>query len=79
MPYIDEARRKVLLHGDLPQNGGDNFLITWQIKKFLEGKERSYRNYNSVLGALSGAQQEFYRRVVQPYENEAMRKNGDVY
>jgi len=34
---------------------------------------------NDVMGALSGASQEFYRRHVAGYEDECIKKNGDVY
>jgi len=33
---------------------------------------------NDVMGALAGAQQEFYRRHVGPYEDKCITKNGDV-
>lgn len=32
-----------------------------------------------VAGAIKCAQMEFYRRVVGPYEDKAIAKNGDVY
>ena len=32
-----------------------------------------------VVGAVRCAQMEFYRRVAAPYEDAAIKKNGDVY
>lgn len=32
-----------------------------------------------ILGVLSCVQQEFYRRVVAPYEDQKCRENGDVF
>jgi hypothetical protein len=38
-----------------------------------------YCNMNTVMGALASTAQEFYRRVVVPYEQEKCDTNGDVY
>lgn len=49
------------------------------IKSFLTDKEKKYQDHNDVMGALEGAKQEYYRRIVAPYENEKIKENGDVY
>jgi hypothetical protein len=33
---------------------------------------------NDVMGAFTGAQAEFYRRDVAPYEDAKIQQNGDV-
>jgi hypothetical protein len=38
----------------------------------------NYQGINDILGALEGCKQEFYRRIVGPYEDEAIQRNGDV-
>jgi len=38
-----------------------------------------YQTLNDVIGAVSGAMEEFRRRVVVPFENSKKQDNGDVY
>jgi hypothetical protein len=38
----------------------------------------SYENFNAVMGALESAKQEYYRRVMVPYEEEKIKQNGDI-
>ena len=91
MPYISQQRREELakvtpsLDKELPKTSGEiQYLIADLINKFMnsteaeEGKLR-YQHMNDVMGALSGAQQEFYRLVVAPYEDSKKNENGDVY
>lgn len=83
VPYIPQNRRDILLKdlmdSEGPQNAGElNFVFTVIIKKYLRDG-LSYQKINDILGALSGASQEFYRRVVEPYESEKIKTNGDVY
>lgn len=78
MPYITPERKLELLE-DKPSSAGElNYTITKLIVEFL-GKNYRYKDINDVLGAIEGAKLEFYRRVVVPYEDNAMIKNGDVY
>lgn len=81
MPYIDVDRREELTEGgDSPQTTGElNFLITHQLEKYRLTGGDSYSTFNAILGAIESAKQEFYRRVVAPYEDEKQRKKGDVY
>jgi hypothetical protein len=39
----------------------------------------SYQTINDILGALVGAREEYYRRVVAPYEDLKVKANGDVF
>jgi hypothetical protein len=41
--------------------------------------ERRYKFMAFVYGTLGAITEEFYRRYVAPYEDEQMKKNGDVY
>jgi len=79
MPYIaPERRTKVLLEG-ADTVGELNFEITNVILTYTERMGLDYRTINDVLGALSGAAHEYYRRVAEPYENKKILENGDVY
>jgi hypothetical protein len=56
-----------------------NYLITQLTHAFVNQKlKKTYQNYNDAMGAMTGAQLEFYRRYVVPYENLKIVENGDV-
>jgi hypothetical protein len=83
MPYLkkfDRAHLDQLLVGVIPLSPGQlNFCITRLCQMYLKHNGKSYATLNSVIGALECAKQEFYFRVVRPYEDEAIERNGDVY
>ena len=85
MPYIDTQARERLVETEQPLNAGEiQYMIAVMIKDYLayikttKGKYR-YQDLNDILGALNGANIEFYRRVVAPYENDKIDENGDCY
>ena len=80
MPYISKEAREELFDRD-PENAGEiQYLIAAMVSDYLKDKgEYSYNTLNEVMGALSGAQQEFYRKVVAPYEDKKEIVNGHVY
>ena len=62
-----------------PKTPGDlNYMITSMIKEYVDGN-LSYHTLNDVIGVLENVKLEFVRRVVVPYENDAIKRNGDVY
>jgi hypothetical protein len=82
MPYIKgQRRRSEIAFGDSPaKNAGElNYLITLLLLDYLKEKELSYQTLNDIVGALEGAKLEFVRRVVNPYEDQKIKENGDVY
>ncbi len=83
MPYISvEARARLersLGRPTLDTAGELNYCITRLIERYRERLGTNYQTLNDILGALEGAKQEFYRRVVEPYENTKLALNGDVY
>lgn len=81
MPYIPPERRQALDAGALlPVDPGElNYVITRTVEQYRVTHGDSYQTFNDILGALSGATQEFYRRVVAPYEDTKRDENGDVY
>lgn len=84
MPYIrQDLRRELdpsLECGDMvPDEPGElAYYITRVIQDYLPSEPR-YPDYASVLGVLETVKQEFYRRVVVPYEDNKRADNGDVY
>jgi len=84
MPYIKKEDRPALYDGytvDITQTktAGDlQYCIAVMIKDFMTRKGLKYQNCNDVMGALAGAQMEFYRKTVAPYEDLKIKENGDV-
>ena len=37
-----------------------------------------YENFNAMIGALECCKQEYYRRIIAPYEDKKIEENGDV-
>ena len=87
MPYIKKDQRPALEEKlgplifyikSLPvdqQDGTINYSVTRILKSVYP---RRYFHYNRALGVLSAIKEEFYRRVIAPYEDEKIKENGDV-
>lgn len=54
------------------------YAIALMIKDYIKRKGLNYQHCNDIMGALAGAQMEFYRRTVAPYEDKKIEENGDV-
>jgi hypothetical protein len=80
MPYIEKNKREELFDRD-PETAGElQYLIAEMIQGYITDKgPYNYQTLNDVMGALAGAQMEFYRKVVAPYENKKEILNGSVY
>jgi len=86
MPYIKQKERDEIdehltgLHSCIFNAGQLNYAITKLCDMYLNsyGKER-YIYYNEVMGVLTCAQLELYRRKVSAYEDKKLDENGDVY
>ena len=87
MPYIKQDNRMDCdsalqeLQEMLPSDGTTAGKLTYIIsnliwKQFLD--RPSYEAANKLLGVLEAVKLEFYRRHVAPYEDEAIRRNGDL-
>jgi hypothetical protein len=77
VPYIDPRLKEAALHN--PSNVGElNFAISMLVKKFL-GQDPHYDDFNGVIGCLEAAKLELYARLVRPYEDKAIVRNGDIY
>ncbi len=80
MPYIDKKTRRFLDEGGTPQNAGElNYELTRTIQDYMFQKGESYQTYNDILGVLTAIPLELYRRWIAPYEDKAIKRNGDVY
>jgi len=80
MPYIVGEDR--FIAAETPTGPGQlNFSITMLIDDYIQRHPDGLRYHvlNEVVGALECAKLELYRRVVAPYEDKAIAKNGDVF
>lgn len=88
MPYIKQEERQKYSHilnvveqlfehnGVTP--GELNYLMSSIAHAYVARKGLHYTYLNDVLGVFTGAKDEFYRRVVIPYENKKIEENGDI-
>jgi hypothetical protein len=78
-PKIDELLAPLIDHlKSIPledQDGSVNYVVTKILKQLYPLK---YFHLNRAIGVIETIKQEFYRRVVGPYENTKIRENGDV-
>ena len=86
MPYIAQDDRddftdfaNEVANVDLKTAGEIQYMIAIIVAEFMKNSDYRYQDMNNVMGALSGANLEFYRRYVGPYEDECIAKNGDVF
>ena len=90
MPYIKPEQRYFLACDQCGgicwsgEPGALNYGITMLLLAHLAGfqsygTEITYQHLNDCIGALESAKLEFYRRVVVPFEEEAIKRNGDIY
>lgn len=91
MPYIDFNTRSKWFDevGELgiyeiritkDMNKGDlNYVFSQIITNYVWTKGKNYQNLSDAAAALSDCRDEFYRRVIAPYEDEKKEQNGDVF
>jgi hypothetical protein len=91
MPYIKQERRTALqevtleeLANEIQSVGEFNYIISYianglVFNSALDKAHLSYKNLSAIRAEIQDAADEFYRRVMVPYENSKMQANGDVY
>lgn len=81
MPYIEAGIRAAIDSGRmLPRNVGElTYAMTKVALAHVEKKGMSFAVFAEVMAALHATDQEFYRRMVAPYEDRKILENGDVY
>ena len=84
MPYIKQSDREIIgqvtIDQFTPSNAGDlQYVIARMIHNYHVEHGLNYQMANNIMGALAGAQQEYYAAVVSPYEQRKLQDNGAVY
>ena len=73
-PYLEPLISKVKTPGHL------NYCITCLLLSFLPPREaRTYRTLSTIRSVLYDIADEYYRRMMVPFEEEKRKANGDVY
>jgi hypothetical protein len=82
MPYIKQEDRivmdlvvKTMVDADVRANGDLNYILFSFCKR---GVVPSYNNYKNFCGELRQCVTEIERRLLGPYEEDAMKRNGDI-
>ena len=89
MPYISKESRQQydyainaivnnLLQHDETINGELNYIIYSIIKKYVETKGLKYKTMQDIIGTIECCKLEIYRKILGPYEEKAIEKNGDI-
>lgn len=79
VPYIKKQDRVPLEMSRHAQTPGElNYLLTITALDYLDRHKLDYGTLNAIIGAFESAKREFQRRVVDPYEDDKMRSNGDL-
>lgn len=79
MPYVSKKDRVPLeLTRNAKTPGELNYLLTVTALDYLDHHKLNYETLNAIIGAFESAKREFQRRVVDPYEDDKMRHNGDL-
>lgn len=86
MPYIVAERRKrfdssinkIVEEWEFDYDIGEmNYCLSRIIWKLWE-KNLGYETGNELMGVLECVKQEFYRRILAPYEDKKLAENGDI-
>jgi hypothetical protein len=84
MPYIkpddrlkfDEESDSIALNATCA--GDLNYAITRILHTYIKQKGLRYDTLNSVHGMLDACNKELYRKITGPYEETAIKRNGDL-
>ena len=88
MPYIlpedreqyDKVIRELpYIHDEGHLNYVISRILATSVSTQAHETKMGYAFYNRIVGVLECVKQEFYRRVMVPYEENKARLNGDVY
>jgi hypothetical protein len=73
---IDALVEEVLVAGDITPGEVNYVMYTFLLRLFKAIPK--YRTINIIDGALDDVGKELYRRHFGPYEDQAIKRNGDI-
>jgi len=71
-PFVEELFEKLTTKGDM------NYAMTRLLHLYIQREGKRYKNLNDAIGVVECVKQEFYRKIVVPYEEEKIAENGDI-
>ena len=60
------------------QNSGDLTYVIYKLLLKTLPKKYNYANLAHNMGVISCVKEEFYRKIVAPYEELKIKENGDI-
>lgn len=84
MPYIKNYEREVFdvhiekMAPKISTAGELNYCITTLVHHYTKNMGVCYDIMNDCIGVLEAAKQEYYRKVVAPYEDIKINENGAI-
>lgn len=85
MPYIPQNERQKLdselafIYPLVETLGQFTYVVYKLALRWVHENGVSYKNYASILGALTCTIQELYRKQAAPYEEEKELQNGSIH
>lgn len=81
MPYIEQKLKDLIDAGSPPTTKGElNYKVTKEAIAYLLRQDKiGYTSISETIAALTDAAAELRRRLLDPYEDEKIVTNGDVY
>lgn len=86
MPYIKAEDRPQFVDAlnavfsNIPANAGElNYFLSKTCDMYAKERGVNYKTLNEVIGVLECVKQEYYRRIIAPYEEKKIVENGDIY
>lgn len=78
--YLKPEVRERLNNWEAPVNTSDlAYCIAILIKSYYTERIPNDDVHNSIVGALDNVKQEFFSKVVEPYNKQKQFENGDVF
>lgn len=85
MPYIEQSEKKngfdeiiAKFMGEFDHKGELEYCVFALMKVYMENKKMNYNNLHDCVYAVQHCADEFRRRFLNPHEDEAIQRNGDV-
>jgi len=84
MPYIKQEKRLILenyleeIAPSLEAKGELTYCIYKLGIEYLKHHDINYQNISDCISAMNDAAAEFRRRILNDYEDEKIRENGDI-
>ncbi len=84
MPYIPQKDREPAIDmfadsGDFAFKLTDDILEHLSQRFQLDSTPRRFQHYASAVGVIELVKLELWRRLIVPYEEEKIKKDGDVF